>query len=156
MFAKYAPMPLKNPRAPRRLAPLLGCHGSRTGHRVTYSHRMPKEVNEIRDPVHVFVHADPDELAVINSPPFQRLRNIHQLALSYLIYPGATHRRFEHSLGVMELVGRIFDVVIREENLSDTVREVVPSSRRKREYWRAVLRMAALCHDMGHLPFSHA
>lgn len=115
-----------------------------------------KEFNEIRDPVHVFVEADPDELAVINSLPFQRLRHIHQLALTYLIYPGGTHRRFEHSLGVMQLAGRIYDVVMRDENLSDAVREVVPASRRKREYWRSVLRMAALCHDIGHLPFSHA
>jgi uncharacterized protein len=115
-----------------------------------------KEFNEIRDSVHVFVEADPDELSVINSAPFQRLRHIHQLALTYLIYPGGTHRRFEHSLGVMQLAGRIYDVVMRDENLSDAVREVVPASRRKREYWRSVLRMAALCHDIGHLPFSHA
>lgn len=121
-----------------------------------YSCRVAKEYNEIRDPVHVFVEADPDELAVINSRPFQRLRHIHQLALTSLIYPGGTHRRFEHSLGVMQVAGRIYDVVMRDENLSDVVREVVPMSRRKREYWRSVLRMAALCHDMGHLPFSHA
>lgn len=113
---------------------------------------MAKEYNEIRDPVHVFVEADPDELAVINSRPFQRLRHIHQLALTFLIYPGGTHRRFEHSLGVMQVAGRIYDVVMRDENLSDVVREVVPMSRRKREYWRSVLRMAALCHDIGHLP----
>jgi uncharacterized protein len=121
-----------------------------------YSCRVRKEFNEIRDPVHVFVEADPDELAVVNSRPFQRLRHIHQLALTYLIYPGGTHRRFEHSLGVMQVAGRIYDIVMRDENLSDVVREVVPGSRRKREYWRSVLRMAALCHDMGHLPFSHA
>src|SRR5205823_7215001 len=82
-----------------------------------YSCRVAKEHNEIRDPVHVFVEADPDELAVINSAPFQRLRHIHQLALTYLIYPGATHRRFEHSLGVMHIAGRIYDVVMRDENL---------------------------------------
>jgi HD superfamily phosphohydrolase len=117
---------------------------------------MAKEFNEIRDPVHGFVEADPDELAVVNSAPFQRLRHIHQLAMTYLVYPGGTHRRFEHSLGVMHLAGRIYDVVMREENLSDPVRQVVPTSRRKREYWRSVLRLAALCHDMGHLPFSHA
>jgi uncharacterized protein len=134
------------PRVGRRSLARQGC---------PYSCQVAKEFNEIRDPVHVFVEADPDELAVVNSPPFQRLRHIHQLALTYLIYPGGTHRRFEHSLGVMQVAGRIYDVVMRDENLSDVVREVVPSSRRKREYWRCVLRMAALCHDIGHLPFSH-
>ena len=44
-----------------------------------------------------------DERRVLDSAPFQRLRHIHQLALTYLVYPGATHKRFEHSLGVMEL-----------------------------------------------------
>ena len=116
---------------------------------------MVKERNEIRDPVHVFVTADPDEIAVVDSRPFQRLRNIHQLSLSYLIYPGATHKRFEHCLGVMHLAGFIYDTVVRDENLSDPLRQIVPSSARKREYWRSVVRMAALCHDLGHLPFSH-
>src|SRR5437762_2043408 len=93
--------------------------GSRSSLRRSYSCRMAKEFNEIRDPVHVFVEADPDELAVVNSAPFQRLRYIHQLALSFLIYPGATHRRFEHSLGVMHIASRIYDVVMGDENLSD-------------------------------------
>src|SRR6266540_3398716 len=139
------------PKPPVRL--LLSGSPSRRHH--TYSCRVAKEFNEIRDPLQVFVEADPDELAVVDSSPFQRLRHIHQLALTYLIYPGATHRRFEHSLGVMQVAGRIYDIVMRDENLSDVVREVVPSSWRKREYWRSVLRMAALCHDVGHLPFSH-
>jgi HD superfamily phosphohydrolase len=142
--------------ASRSRARGIGVRRAAVGRRSAYSCRAVKEFNEIRDPVHVFVEADPDELAVINSLPFQRLRHIHQLALTYLIYPGGTHRRFEHSLGVMQLAGRIYDVVMRDENLSDAVREVVPASRRKREYWRSVLRMAALCHDIGHLPFSHA
>jgi uncharacterized protein len=116
---------------------------------------VPKEHNEIRDPVHVFITADPDELAAINSPVVQRLRHIHQLAMTYLVYPGATHRRFEHSLGVMHLAGQIYDVVMRDDNLSDALREIVPVNPRKREYWRSVLRLAALCHDVGHLPFSH-
>ena len=64
---------------------------------------MPKNVHEIRDPIHVFVRLDTHERKVLDSRPFQRLRHIHQLALTYLVYPGATHRRFEHSLGVMEL-----------------------------------------------------
>ena len=116
---------------------------------------MSKRLHEVRDPVHVFIHFDDDERAVIDSMPFQRLRSIHQLALTYLVYPGASHKRFEHSLGVMELAGRIYDTVTREDKLNDSVREVAPSPK-DHGYWRTVVRMAALCHDLGHLPFSHA
>lgn len=120
--------------------------------------KIPKHHHELRDPVHIFIYFDSDERRVINSRPLQRLRYIHQLALSYLIYPGATHRRFEHSLGVMELAGRIFDVVTAPTNVSDTVRRSLPEITEQNvvQYWRRVLRMAALCHDVGHLPFSHA
>jgi HD superfamily phosphohydrolase len=72
---------------------------------------MTKLFHEIRDPIHVFIHLNRHEKMVLDSRPFQRLRNITQLALTYLLYPGATHKRFEHSLGVMELAGRVFDVL---------------------------------------------
>lgn len=113
--------------------------------------------HEIRDPIHVFIKLDSHERVVLDSPPVQRLRHIHQLAMSYSVYPGATHKRFEHSLGVMELAGRVFDVITAERNLHNEVANVVrgiPDD--ERAYWRKVLRMAALCHDIGHLPFSHA
>jgi hypothetical protein len=113
-----------------------------------------KNNHEIRDPVHVFVRLDTDERGVLDSPEVQRLRHIHQLALTYLVYPGATHRRFEHSLGVMELATRVFDVVTRPP-LHDRISDIMPNEDGTR-YWRRVLRMAALCHDIGHLPFSHA
>jgi len=110
---------------------------------------------EIRDPIHNFIRLDPSEIKALDSAPFQRLRNIHQLALTYLLYPGATHRRFEHSLGVMELAGRVYDVVTDQSNIKhDSVKDVIPYDLIK--YWRRTLRMAALCHDLGHLPFSHA
>ncbi len=94
----------------------------------------------------------------MDSRPFQRLRQIHQLALTYLVYPGASHKRFEHSLGVMELADRVFHIVTHPNNLTDDIRAIIPeiSETDKRAYWRSVLRMAALCHDLGHLPFSHA
>jgi uncharacterized protein len=118
---------------------------------------MSKKHPEIRDPVHTFIAFDPSEKRVIDSNPFQRLRNIHQLALSYLVYPGASHRRFEHSLGVMEIVGRIYDTVTRPDKLSDEIREVVPEKDSlEDQVSRSLLRLAALCHDLGHLPFSHA
>jgi uncharacterized protein len=116
---------------------------------------MAKTVHEIRDPIHNFIRVETEERDILDSRPFQRLRHVHQLATTYLVYPGATHRRFEHSLGVMELAGRVFDVVTKDSHLYDeTARDVVP--RNKLDYWRQVVRMAALCHDVGHLPFSHA
>lgn len=118
---------------------------------------MARKIHEIRDAIHIFVRLDTDERRVLNSTPVQRLRYIHQLALTYLVYPGATHRRFEHSLGVMELATRIYDIVTASGNIHEKVRGFVPEpNSRNFHYWRLVLRMAALCHDIGHLPFSHA
>ena len=117
---------------------------------------VTKRYHEIRDPIHGFITLDSDERQVLNSPPIQRLRNIHQLAMSYLVYPGATHKRFEHSLGVMELAGRIFDTVTAPDNIHESFRRTVNFTEEEKRYWRRVVRMAALCHDIGHLPFSHA
>lgn len=75
--------------------------------------------------------------------------------MTYLVYPGATHRRFEHALGVMELAGRVFDVVTDGRFVHKDVSEVIPTGV-ELQYYRRVVRMAALCHDLGHLPFSHA
>src|SRR3974377_2009980 len=102
-----------------------------------------KRTHEFRDPIHTFIKADNRERPVIASAPCQRLRNIHQLALTYMVYPGATHRRFEHSLGVMELAGRVFDVVT--QNATDEVRGLLEPLNNLDElrYWRRALRMAA-------------
>jgi uncharacterized protein len=119
---------------------------------------MTKIFHEIRDPIHVFIHLNWYEKKVLDSRPFQRLRSINQLATTHLLYPGATHKRFEHSLGVMELAGRVFDVLTKPANVTDEIRDLLPDlgNQQALEYWRSVLRMAALCHDLGHLPFSHA
>jgi HD superfamily phosphohydrolase len=119
-----------------------------------------KSEHEVRDPVHVFARYDDDEQRVIDSPPVQRLRHIHQLAMTYLVYPGATHKRFEHSIGVMELAGRVFDVLTDQSNVSNEARESIPqladAEKEKLPWWRHIVRIAALCHDVGHPPFSHA
>lgn len=114
-----------------------------------------KHTHEFRDPIHVFVTLDSDERRIVDSRPFQRLRHIHQLATSFFIFPGATHKRFEHSLGVMHLAGLVFDVVMAPTNVHDLVKQSMPGNHQL-EYWRRVVRLAALCHDIGHLPFSHA
>ena len=119
---------------------------------------MGKYLHEIRDPIHNFIRVDSNERRVLDSRPFQRLRHIHQLATTFLVYPGATHKRFEHCLGVMELASRVYDVVTHPENVVDSsIRDILPPNESPdHKLWRRALRMAALCHDVGHLPFSHA
>lgn len=94
---------------------------------------------KIYDSVHGFIHFNELESALIDTEVFQRLHYIHQLGISYMIYPGATHTRFEHSLGTMHIATQIFDQIGAEDKV----------------YWRQMVRLAALCHDLGHLPFSH-
>jgi len=118
--------------------------------------QMRKPRHEVRDGVHGFVIFDNVERELIDSRPYQRLRSIHQLALTYQLYPGATHRRFEHCLGVMEIATRIFDRLF-DGQVPDNVRSrIADELQNNKGYWRRVLRAAALLHDLGHLPFSHA
>jgi len=97
--------------------------------------------SEIKDPVHGYVYVTEDEKAVIDSYPVQRLHRLRQLAGAEYVYPGANHTRFEHSVGVMYLAGRVAEnpyisQLVSEEEL-------------------AMVRVAGLLHDVGHGPFSH-
>lgn len=105
-------------------------------------------VDKFRDPIHGFIDVRKRELDIINTRAFQRLRNIKQLAMTYLVYPGAEHTRFGHSLGVMYLVTRAFRSAIAEYE------DKFPEA--KREQYEQILRLIALTHDIGHAPFSHA
>ncbi len=109
---------------------------------------------QFRDPIHGFINVSDGELKIINSFPFQRLRNIRQLATTYLVYHGAEHTRFGHSLGVMHLTSRVFDSITRKvPNLfSDDEKE----NEIKILWYRQILRLIGLTHDLGHAPFSHA
>ncbi len=109
---------------------------------------------KIYDSVHGFIPFDEFEKELIDSIPFQRLHYIHQLGIAYMVYPGATHTRFEHSLGVMALASLMFDKICRSVR-PDVFHFVPRKGSADHLYWRRVLRMAALCHDLGHLPFSH-
>lgn len=115
----------------------------------------PTRTHEFRDPVHAFVHMNSQERAVVDSEPVQRLRYVHQLALTFLVYPGAHHTRFEHVLGTMELADRVFATVAEPAHVSRLPDGFLPPAG-ELAWWRQTLRMAALCHDLGHLPFSHA
>jgi len=100
-----------------------------------------KPVAEIRDPVHGYVKVTEVERDLVDSPFVQRLRRVHQLAGSYLVFPGAVHTRFEHVIGTMHLAGEVAESLSSDSGLAkDQVQEI---------------RLAALLHDVGHGPFSH-
>lgn len=84
---------------------------------------MAKLTHEVRCGIHGFIRFNNLERRIIDSRPFQRLRDVHQLAMTYQVYPGATHTRFEHSLGVMEFATRIFDSVFSEEKLTSDLKD---------------------------------
>lgn len=109
---------------------------------------------QFRDPIHGFIPVSEEELCIINSPLFQRLRNIHQLATTYLVYHGAEHTRFGHSIGVMHLTSRVFDSVTAK--VSHLFSEDDDENFRKTVWYRQLLRLIGLTHDLGHAPFSHA
>jgi len=111
------------------------------------------QLPQFRDSIHGFIEVSPLELKIIDSAPFQRLRNIKQLATTYLVYPGAEHTRFSHSLGVMHLVSRAYDSALSNYK-KDKGCELFESP--KKEWYRQILRLIALTHDLGHAPFSHA
>ena len=102
---------------------------------------------EIRDPIHGSMELIPPEVAVMESPAYQRLRSIKQLGFSEFSFPGATHTRFLHSLGVCHLAGLAFDSIFKGYVFAK------PETR-----WRLrqVTRLGALLHDVGHGPLSHS
>lgn len=111
---------------------------------------MPKKYHIIRDPIHGFIKYNDLERNIIDSQPFQRLRNIKQLAFTHLIYPGAEHSRFSHSLGVMEFATKVFDTLIfKHKEEFGLAQEDINRNRQ-------LLRLVTLLHDLGHPPFSHA
>ena len=121
--------------------------------------REERAENRIRDAIHGFIRFDEREKSVIDSPEFQRLRRVKQLATTHYVYPGAMHTRFEHSLGVMELVTRMFYSLKRNSTPSVWTERVVKSLEAMglgEEGALRAIRLAALLHDIGHPPFSHA
>jgi HD superfamily phosphohydrolase len=104
----------------------------------------------VRDPVHGDIHLTAEELAILDTPEMQRLRGVRQLGTAYLVYPGAQHTRFEHSLGTMHLAQRMVDAINRNRALAP--RELIGVA----EDEARILRAAALVHDITHIPFGHS
>ena len=100
---------------------------------------------EIRDPVHGLIRLTEQEMRIVDTRAFQRLRRIRQLAMADLVYPGALHTRFEHSLGVLHVTHLILRRLERE----------LEKSERLCDNGVRIVRLAALLHDVGHGPFSH-
>jgi uncharacterized protein len=99
----------------------------------------------VRDPLWQNIRLEPAAVGIVDTPAFQRLRYVRQLGHAFLVYPGATHSRFEHALGTYHLACRALDNLRERGSLrgcgeSDTL----------------LIRLAALLHDIGHYPFSHA
>jgi len=102
-------------------------------------------VEIIRDPLWNNIRLDPLAFELIDTPAFQRLRYVRQLGLAFLVYPGATHSRFEHALGTYHLARRTLTLFEEQDEYSRIADEECQ-----------LIRIAALLHDIGHYPFSHA
>ncbi|XP_071817032.1 deoxynucleoside triphosphate triphosphohydrolase SAMHD1-like isoform X3 [Apostichopus japonicus] len=96
------------------------------------------------DSVHGHIEMHPLLVSIIDTPEFQRLRFIKQMGMCYFVYPGASHNRFEHSLGVSYLAGKLArSLQSKQKSLKITKEDIL------------CVEIAGLCHDLGHGPFSH-
>lgn len=99
---------------------------------------------EIRDPVHGSIAIHDAEIEILEHPFFQRLRNIKQLGFSEYVFPGASHTRYLHSIGVMHVATMVFDSLFKDQSSKEILR------------LKESLRLACLLHDIGHAPLSHS
>lgn len=106
---------------------------------------MSSRLRTVRDPLWNTIRLDETAMRIIDTPAFQRLRYIRQLGFAHLVYPGATHTRFDHALGVHHLVTTALRLLRERGGVPD-------------EVWldHEVLPYAALLHDIGHYAYSHA
>ena len=101
-----------------------------------------KHLITLRDPVHGDIFLQEEDMRIIDTREMQRLRGIKQLGTAYLVYPGALHTRFEHSIGTMHMASKII------ESLRMDGAEISRED-------ESIIRISALLHDIGHVPFGH-
>ena len=109
---------------------------------------MYKREKTFRDPIHGFISISSDEQKIIDSPMFQRMRNIKQLSLGHYAYHGSEHSRFGHMIGAMHLAERVYHSITNNSEKHGGVK--------LDEIDLKTLRISALLHDIGHSPFSHS
>jgi len=108
-----------------------------------------KRYSVLRDPVHGDIYLTHEELRVLDTRAMQRLRGVKQLGMAHLVYPGAVHTRFDHSIGVLHMAGRMIEAIRRNAEISP--RECLGIG----EEEERIIRIAALIHDVTHIPFGH-
>jgi HD superfamily phosphohydrolase len=117
----------------------------------------------ITDPVHGDIRLCELERRIVDSPPFQRLRRVKQLGSTHLIYPGATHTRFSHSLGALAAAQLLFDIVLEQRDEPRAKADLFAEWETDGQTFdtrvaEALLltRLGALLHDLCHVPFGHS
>lgn len=126
----------------------------------------------VTDPVHGDIHLTRFEAAVVDSPPFQRLRRVKQLGNTHLVYPGATHSRFSHALGALRVAQDLLDAALDHRQIPGACPDLFgqwerelglgEDRSRQRDFDQKVgeavvlARLGALTHDLCHVPFGHS
>lgn len=135
-------------------------------HRITKLNKLCKNYKIIQDKIHGMMNFSQLAINIIDTPLFQRLRNLKQLGLCYLVFPNAVHTRFEHSLGAYYLSKSLLNNLIinlDQDELIKPLENIIElqtyfNEKNKVElddYIKELISIAALCHDLGHGPFSH-
>jgi len=108
-----------------------------------------KPFSVVRDPIHGDVLLSAEELALVDTREFQRLRGVRQLGAAHLVFPSAVHTRFEHSIGTLHVTRALIEAARRNAELDPRRRLAIPDEEAR------VIRIAALVHDVTHMPYGH-